>query len=51
MAELLAAAAALGVWLFGPKGDVISGAVKEPSLDRRCVGERAYKCIAGSMRS
>jgi hypothetical protein len=33
MAALLAEPAALGGWLFGPKGDVISGAVKEPSLE------------------
>lgn len=33
MAELLAKAAALGVWLFGPNGDVISGAVKDLSVE------------------
>jgi hypothetical protein len=32
MAELLAGASALGAWLIGPKGDVISGAVTEPSI-------------------
>ena len=32
MAELLAKAEALGVWLFGPNGDVISATVKDPSI-------------------
>lgn len=33
MAELLAKTAALGVWLFGPRGDVIAGAVKDSSIE------------------